>query len=47
MKSHVDALHTGAVSMRKGDWVGQEFLKRIVVSEDDKTAVKASLQEDL
>ena len=47
MKSHVDTLHTGAVRMRKGDRVGQKFLKRIVVSEDEKTAVKASLQKDL
>ena len=47
MKNHVDTLHTGAVRMRKGDQVGQKFLKRIVVSEDEKTAVKASLQKDL
>ena len=44
MKSHVDTLRNGAVRMRKGDRIRQEFLKR---SRDEKTVVKASLQNDL
>ena len=47
MNDHVETQHTGEVRMRKDDSVGQDFLKSIVVSEDEKTAVKVSLQKDL